>query len=240
MDITKLIHGDCLDEIFLLPKHSVDLILTDLPYGVTQNHWDTILPLDVMWEAFKHILKLDGRVVLTATQPFTSKLIISNLKEFKYDLIWEKSISSGQLNVSKMPMRSHEHILVFYDKFNTYNEQKTSGLPYSIDRKKSYIDGCYNKQKTSQKTNTGYRHARSVIKISNPRVAGGLPTQKPVELMSYLVKTFSNENDVVLDCCMGTGTTGAACIKNNRAFIGIELNKNYFDVAEERLIKLLK
>ena len=234
----KLINGECVTEMLKLPDHEVDLILVDLPYGTTKNKWDIIIPFQDLWNAFKFVLKKEGRIVLTAAQPFASQLIMSNPSLFKYDLIWEKTISSGQLNVSKMPLRNHEHILVFYNKFTTYNEQKTEGIPYKISRKGTYMEGCYNDQKASIKDNTGYRHAKSVIKVSNPRVKGGHPTQKPLELMTYLIKTFSNKGDLVLDCCMGSGTTGEACIITGRNFIGIELDNYYFNFAENRLSEL--
>ena len=158
--------------------------------------------------------------------------MMSNIDMFKYDIIWEKTINSGQLNVKKMPLRSHENILIFYNKNRTYNEQKTKGEPYKIKRTDTTGDG-YGGQKGSEKNNEGYRHARSVIKISNPRKKGGHPTQKPVELMEYLIKAYTNEGDTVLDCCMGCGSTGIAAVKNNRKFIGIEMEKKYFDVASK-------
>lgn len=234
----QLINGECLEEMFSLPKNTIDLILVDLPYGTTKNKWDVIIPFVDMWLAFEHVLKEEGRVVLTAAQPFASQLIMSNPSLFKYDLIWEKTLASGQLNVKKMPLRTHEYILIFYKKFNTYNEQKTEGIPYKISRKGDYSEGCYNGQKASIKNNTGYRHAKSVIKVPNPRIKGGHPTQKPLALMVYLINTFSNKGDLVLDCCMGSGTTGEACIATGRRFVGIELDTNYFNVAKDRLSQL--
>ena len=232
--MAKLINGDCMEEMGKIPEHSINAIITDLPYGVSKNNWDTTLDLDKMWKLFKRILCKDGIVILTASGKFTAKLMMSNISMFKYDLIWEKTINSGQLNVKKMPLRSHENILIFYNKNKTYNEQKTKGKPYKIKRKDTTGDG-YGNQTESNKDNTGYRHARSVIKISNPRIKGGHPTEKPVELMEYLVKTYTNEKDTVLDCCMGCGSTGIASLKNNRNFIGIELEKKYFDKSHEKI-----
>jgi site-specific DNA-methyltransferase (adenine-specific) len=190
-----------------------------------------------MWAQFNRVIKDDGIVVLTATQPFTSKLILSNIEDFKYEIIWEKTIGSGQLNIKKQPLRIHESILVFYKKPGTYNEQKTEGKPYAIKRKiKSKGEG-YGKQKNSSKINDGFRHAKSIIKISNPRVKNGHPTQKPLELMIRLIKTYSNKNDNVLDCCMGSGTTGIAAIGLERNFIGIELDETYFITAMRRIMK---
>lgn len=231
----NLINGECLAEMAKIKDHSIDMILVDLPYGTTQNKWDEIIPFDKMWEQFDRIIKENGVVVLTATQPFTSKLIMSNVDNFKYDIIWEKTISSGQLNVKRQPLRNHESVLVFFKKQPTYNEQKTKGEPYSINRKANYADGNYGKQKDNSKVNDGYRHAKSVLKISNPRIKGGHPTQKPLELMEILIKMYTNPGDTVLDCCMGSGTTGVAAKKLDRNFIGIELDETYFKKASARI-----
>ncbi len=231
----KLFNGDCLQIMPSIESKSVNMILCDLPYGVTKNKWDVIINLSDLWKEYERIIKDNGAIVLTATQPFTSQLVVSNLKMFKYDLVWEKTISSNQLNIKTQPLRSHESILVFYNKPPIYNEQKTVGTPYSIKRTANYNDGNYNKQKPSEKMNNGFRHAKSVIKISNPRIKGGHPTQKPVELLEYLIKTYTNEGDLVVDNCMGSGSTGVACKNLNRDFIGIELNEKYFNSAKELL-----
>ncbi len=236
-DIT-IIHGDCLkvmpDKIL---DESINMILVDLPYGITQNKWDIIIPFDKMWEQYHRIIKPNGAMVFTATQPFASQLVVSNIKLFRYDIIWEKTINSGQMNVNNQPLRSHESILVFYKKLPTYNEQKTEGTPYEIHRTGKYNPGSYNPQQPSTKINDGFRHARSVIKISNPRIKGGHPTQKPIKLLEYLVKIYTNEGDVVLDSCMGMGSTGIACLNLKRKFIGIELDEEYFKKAEKILNK---
>lgn len=226
-----LIFGDAIENMAKLKEKSIDLILVDLPYGVTNNKWDVIIPFDEMWEQFNRIKKNNAAMVLTATQPFASMLVMSNLKQFKYDVIWEKTICSGQLNVKHRPLRAHESILVFYDKIPTYNEQKTEGKPYKIKREGNDTENCYCRQKASEKDNEGFRHAKSVVKIPNQRIKGGHPTQKPVALLEMLIKTFSNENDIVLDCCMGSGSTGVAAMNLNRKFIGIEKELNYFDMA---------
>jgi site-specific DNA-methyltransferase (adenine-specific) len=231
----KLMNGDCLVEMKNIPDKSIPLVCVDLPYGTTQNKWDEIIPFDKMWDEINRVMKEDGVAVFTATQPFTSKLIMSNIKDFKYEIIWEKTIGSGQLNIKRQPLRIHESILVFYKKFGTYNEQKTEGKPYTINRTVVSKGEGYGKQTDSSKKNDGFRHAKTVIKISNPRIKGGHPTQKPVELMEYLIKTFSNENDVILDFCMGSGTTGVAAVNLKRRFIGIELDENYFDLAKKRI-----
>jgi site-specific DNA-methyltransferase (adenine-specific) len=232
---TRLFKGDCLEVMGRFAAKSTRLICVDLPYGTTQNKWDAVIPFDKMWSAFDRILKDDGIVVLTAAQPFTSKLVMSNLDNFKYEIIWEKTIGSGQLNIKRQPLRVHESVLVFYKEPGTYNEQKTVGEPYKITRKLKANGEGYGKQTDSSKENDGFRHAKSVIKISNPRIKGGHPTQKPLELMEYIIKTFSNENDVVLDCCMGSGTTGVAAVNLKRKFVGIELDETYFNSAKARI-----
>lgn len=234
-DTLHLINGDCLKEMKNIPDKSIHLICVDLPYGTTQNKWDAIIPFDKMWEEFNRVLTDDGTIVLTAAQPFSSKLIMSNIANFKYEIIWEKTIGSGQLNIKRQPLRVHESILIFYKNFGTYNEQKTEGKPYKIKRKVKSKGEGYGKQTDSEKTNDGFRHARSVIKVANPRIKGGHPTQKPVELMEYLVKAFSNPGDSVLDCCMGSGTTGVAAVNLGRKFIGMELDQDYFDQAKKRI-----
>lgn len=230
-----LIHGECLVEMSKIPPRSIDMILCDLPYGTTNNKWDVVIPLDRLWEQYCRIIKDNGVIVLTAAQPFTSQLVCSNPKMFKYDLVWEKTVSSNQLNVKIQPLRSHESILVFYSKPPTYNEQLTEGEPYRINRAAKYTEGNYHKQKPSKKVNTGYRHARSVIRVSNPRIKGGHPTEKPVELLEYLIKTYTNPGDVVLDNCMGCGSTGVACRNLERKFIGIELDSKYFTCAQKKI-----
>jgi site-specific DNA-methyltransferase (adenine-specific) len=229
-----LYRGDCLDVLPLLEGNTVDLIVVDLPYGTTQNKWDVIIPFEPMWCCIKHVLKSNGTMVCTAAQPFTSQLILSNPDWFKYDLVWEKTIGSGQLNINRQPLRLHESIVVFYDKFGTYNEQKTKGEPYHIDRRTSGFEGNYGKQRDHTKVNDGFRHARSVIKISNPRIKNGHKTEKPIELMEHIIKTYSNEGDTVLDFTMGRGTTGIACVKLKRNFIGIELSMEWYERTLER------
>lgn len=231
----ELWKGDCLVEMKRIIHKTIDLIVVDLPYGTTKNKWDAIIPFDQMWAEFNRVLKDDGVVVLTAAQPFTSKLVMSNLDNFKYEIIWEKTVGSGQLNIKRQPLRVHESVLVFYKQFKTYNEQKTAGEPYNINRKINFKGESYGKQTDSHKENTGFRHARSVIKISNPRIKGGHTTQKPLELMEYVIKTYSNKGDVVLDCCMGSGTTGVAAKNLKRRFIGIEIDNYWFNKAQQRI-----
>jgi len=232
----EIYNGDCISEMKKIKDKSVDMIATDLPYGTTKNKWDVIIPFEEMWAEFYRICKDNANMVFTASQPFTSLLISSNIKNFKYEIIWNKTLGSGQLNINRQPLKVHESILVFYKEFGTYNEQKTIGTPYKITRKLSkYGTTNYNTQDDHECINNGERRAKSVITISNPRIKGGHPTQKPVELMDYIIKTYSNEGDVVLDPTMGTGTTGVSAIKNKRSFIGIEKDEKYFSVAGERL-----
>jgi site-specific DNA-methyltransferase (adenine-specific) len=230
-----LIHGEALEEMAKMPDNYIDLLCVDLPYGITNNKWDCLIPLQPMWDQFNRVVKINGAMIFTAAQPFASLLITSNIANFKYDLIWEKTVASGQLNCGHQPLRVHESILVFYRKIPTYNEARTLGTPYQIHRPANYAEGSYNSQKPNTKVNDGYRHARSVIQISNPRTKGGHPTQKPVALMSYLIGVYSNPGDVVLDCCMGSGTTGQSCAELDRKFIGIELDERWFHAADERI-----
>lgn len=230
----SLYNDDAFDIMKHLANQSIDLICVDLPYGITQNKWDSILPLNPLWNEFNRIIKDYGAIVLTATLPFAAQLVYSNQKYFRYDWVWEKTVGSGQLNVARGPLRMHELILVFYKKTSTYNEQKTTGTPYKITRK-IVENANYGLQKENSKVNVGFRHAKSVIKIANPRIKGGHPTQKPLELMEYLIKVYSNPGDIVLDCCMGSGTTGVAAKKLGRQFLGIEIDRTYFAAAERRI-----
>lgn len=235
----ELIKGESLYQMSKLENSSIDLICVDLPYGSTKNKWDKVIPVYDMWDLFHEKSKDNAAIVLTATEPFASLLRLTNLRHYKYDIIWEKTIASGQLNVGHQPLRIHENILVFYKNKPTYNEQKTTGKPYKIKRSGSYGENGYNSQKASEKDNDGFRHANSIMKVSNPRVKDGHTTQKPVELMERLIKTYSNEGDLVLDCCMGSGTTGVAAIKNNRKFIGIDCLDSFIVKAKERIDKLI-
>lgn len=240
----KLVQGDCLEVLKTLDANSVDLIACDLPYGITNNKWDEVISLEKLWPEYERVLAKNGVVVLTSKQPFTSMLIVSSNQyckelKFRYDIIWQKTIGSGQLNIKNQPLRTHEDILIFTKGNSTYNPQFSIGKPYKINRKMSkYKEGNYNKQKIHTSENNGFRHPKSVITISNPRIKGGHPTQKPLELMDYLIKTYSNEGDIVLDNCMGSGTTGVSCVNNNRNFIGIEKDEKYFAISLKRIKEL--
>ena len=233
--INKIYNEDCLVGMKRIPDGSVDMILCDLPYGTTQCKWDAVIPFDKLWEQYERVIKPNGAIVLTSAQPFTSFLITSNPKLFKYEWIWEKTISSGQLNVSHQPLRAHESVLVFYAKKPTYNEQLVSGEPYSVKRKVSFEGPGYGAQLESSKENTGYRHARTVLKVPNPRIKGGHPTQKPVALFEYLIKTYTNPGETVLDNCIGSGTTAVAALNTGRKFIGFEKDPKYHASAAARV-----
>ena len=233
----ELIQGDCLEIMKNIPSASVDMILCDLPYGTTRNKWDTCLNLGKLWEQYKRIIKDNGAIVLFSQMPFTAALVMSNPKMFRYEWIAEKSLATGFLNAKRMPMKAHENILVFYKKLPTYNAQMTKGKPYSITRRD--IGGQYLHNFESIETkNEGTRCPRDVLRdLWQPYCGGKMyhPTQKPVPLLEYLIKTYTNEGDTVLDNCMGSGSTGVACVNTKRDFIGVELDENYFDIARRRI-----
>jgi site-specific DNA-methyltransferase (adenine-specific) len=230
--------GDCLELMKDLPNESIDMILADLPYGTTQNKWDVIIPLDKLWEQYERIIKENGMICLTSAEPFTSTLITSNKKMFKYDLIWDKKLSSGFLNAKRMPLRRHEQILCFYKKLPTYNpEMVTRGKvrKKGITTETGKHTSNYGEFKNSVVENNEY-YPTSIIEVSNANRKDKLhPTEKPVALLEYLIKTYTNENEIVLDNTMGSGTTGVACVNTNRGFIGMELDDKYFEIAKARI-----
>ena len=228
----NLMQGDCLERMKEIPDGSVDMILTDPPYGTTNCKWDSIIPLEQMWSHLKRVIKPNGAIVLTAAQPFTSVLVCSNLKQFKYEWVWQKESGTGMLNAKKQPLRDSESVLVFYKKQATYNPQFTKGKPYTV--KKGSDSQLYNKSENVVTVNTGKRYPKTVQKFNRDR-GSFHPTQKPVALMEYLIKTYTNENQTILDFTMGSGSTGVACVNTNRNFIGIELDENYFNIASERI-----
>jgi len=232
---SALFQGDCLDIMPLIPDKSVQLILADLPYGTTACKWDSILDLNLLWKQYKRIIKDNGAIVLTASQPFTTKLISSNYEMFRYEWIWEKTLFSNFALVKKQPAKLHENILVFYKKQPIYNPQMQEGKPYTDKPRKrtmGIIDDAIGIKKAIE--NKGERYPSSVQKYSNGNNGTKHPTQKPLELMKYLIKTYSNENDMVLDNTMGSGTTCLAAKELNRKFIGIEKEANYYEIACRR------
>lgn len=227
-----LLHGDCLELMPTIADQSIDLILCDLPYAVTQNSWDSLIPVEPLWREYKRLIKSGGAIVLTAQQPFSSLLVASNITQFRYSLVWEKSNPTGFLNANRMPLRCHEDILVFYDKLPTYNPQKTTGhAPYrTTTGQRSSNYGNYNQIDT---TSAGDRHPRSVIKVKNER--GLHPTQKPVKLMEWIIRTYTNPGETVLDNCIGSGTTAIAALRSGRQWIGIEREAQYVEAARLRI-----
>lgn len=233
----QLFKGDCLEVMKDISDGSVDMILCDLPYGTTQNKWDSVIPLDKLWDEYKRILKNDGVVVLTSQGIFTAKLILSNEKWFKYKLVWEKSKATNFLNAKKQPLRKHEDICVFYNKQPKYNPQMTEGEPYDKGVRKNQLTGSYGDFKPVRVRSEGLRYPTDIIYFKTAESEGKVyhPTQKPVKLLEYLIKTYSNEGETVLDSTMGSGSTGEACLNTERNFIGIEQDEKYFEIAYNRL-----
>nr|DAH09993.1 MAG TPA: adenine-specific methyltransferase [Caudoviricetes sp.] len=234
----NLMHGDCLELMKTIDDKSVDMVLCDLPYGCTAaREWDNVIPFKPLWEQYNRIIKDNGAVVLFGIEPFSSELRVSNLKNYRYDWIWKKNRGTGFLTANKLPMRSHEIISVFYKKLPQYNIQKRSGFkPYSRVRK-SARNTVYQNYKCITSTYVdGERYPTSILEFPCVNQKDRMhPTQKPVELLEYLVRTYTNENDIVLDNCMGSGSTGVACKNLNRGFIGIEKDDNYFNIAKNRI-----
>ena len=245
----KLYNGDCLEVMKQIPDKSVDMILCDLPYGTTACKWDTIIPFEPLWEQYNRIIKDNGAIVLTASQPFTSALVMSNPKMFKYEWIWQKAVGSNFATTKYMPMKEHESVLVFGKQMPKYfpikQERAESGksrLKYGHSGSKTgEANGTMEfKGFTPETYDKNLRCPSSVQFFNNREACRGLhPTQKPVKLMEYLIKTYTSENDIVLDNCMGSGTAGVACKNTNRNFIGIELDEKYFNIAKDRIEGML-
>lgn len=239
----QIILGDAIKEMSKLENDSIDMILCDLPYGTTQCSWDTIIPFEDLWREYERIIKPNGAIVLTASHPFTSNLVMSNPKLFKYSLVWEKSKSTGYLNSKKMPMRSHEDILVFYKKPPTYNPQMVKGDPYDKGKANRPTD-VYGKQvgEIHVKNDTGLRYPRSVQYFKTAESEGVVyhPTQKPISLMEWLIKTFTNEGETVLDNCVGSGTTAIAALRTNRKCIVIDMDEKFIEITKNRVAQELE
>lgn len=240
----KVIHGDCLEEMPRIPDKSVDMILCDLPYGTTVCKWDTVIPFKPLWEQYKRVIKDNGAIVLTASQPFTSALVMSNAEMFKYEWIWEKSKASNFLLARKQPLKAHESILVFSKGKPPYYPQYTEGKPYSGKKragKKGSNSDVVNNVPNPQFRNgspNGKRLPRTVqyFKTAECEGASMHPTQKPIALFEYLIKTYTSEGDLVLDNSAGSGTTGIACQNTKRDFILIEKEQKYIDIIKKRLV----
>lgn len=239
----NLINGDCLNVLPTIPDKSIDMILCDLPYGCLNKSnpsakWDTIIPFERLWEQYNRIIKDNGAIVLTASGMFTAKLMMSNPKLWRYNLVWKKANRvSGFLNANRQPLRNHEDICVFFKKQPTYNPQMTIG-PKNHKRgagAHKNKQSCYGKFKDLPTVITNEKYPLSVIDIDKEHPQSFHPTQKPVALMEWLIKTYTNEGEVVLDNCMGSGSAGLACVKCGRGFIGIEMKQEYFEIAKERI-----
>ena len=234
----NLILGDCLKEMQNIPDGSVDMILCDPPYGTTACKWDSIIPFEPMWEQLNRIIKPNGAICLFGSEPFSSALRMSNIKNFKYDWIWEKTLASNFSLCKKQPNKKHEIISVFYKLQPTYNPQMETGKPYKDKARKRTVSVHGGKESVkSPICNNGTRYPSSVQKFSNGNNGNVHPTQKPVPLLEYLIRTYTNEGETVLDFTMGSGSTGVACVNTGRNFIGIELDEKYFNIAKERIDK---
>lgn len=258
MNIIQLLHGDCIEQMKKIPDNSVDMILCDLPYGITaRNKWDVIISPDQLWNQYTRIAKSNAAIVLFGKQPFTSMMVMSNPKLYKYNLVWRKNLKTGNLNARKMPMGAYEDIMVFYNKPPIYNPQKIprtyqvpSGNKFNSQttnygkQRKEYVDRQSDWLMPDDVIDYEDGYALDAIDLENEMLyvkcvhnsSGKLhPTQKPVELLEWLIRTYTNDDGVVLDNCMGSGSTGIACINNNRSFIGIELDEKYFNIAKKRI-----
>lgn len=232
----NLHNADCFDIFPLIGDGEVDLVLADIPYGTTQCKWDSVLDLQMMWEHLYRIAKPSAAIILFSAQPFTSVLVASNLRDWRTEWVWEKGNATGFLNAKKQPLRAHENIEVFYRRQPTYNPQMTEGHERKTSKRKGVNSECYGKALTLTEYDSTKRYPRDVQFFSSDKQKGNFhPTQKPVSLMRYLIETYSNAGETVLDFTMGSGTTGVACMDTNRNFIGIEKDKEIYRVACTRM-----
>lgn len=238
----QLYNGDCIKAMQdQIKDESVDMILCDLPYGTTKNKWDAVIPFADLWKQYERVIKLHGAIVLFSQQPFTAELIMSNKKLFRYEWIWQKANATGFLNAKKMPMKCHENILVFYKKLPTYSPQMRIGFkPYKIKSGKQSKN--YGDQVSVETVSNGDRYPIDIIQFAGVNMMDGAktehPTQKPVDLLMYLIRTYSKGGDVILDNCMGSGSTGVACMATGRNFIGIEKDEKYYSIAQDRISRV--
>lgn len=234
----ELWQGECLELMQDIPNASIDMIFTDLPYQTTQNSWDCMIDVNKLWKEYNRIIKKNGCIALWAQAPFSYVLAMSNLKNFRYEWVVEKTKATGHLNAKKMPMKAHENVLIFYQHLPCYNPQMTTGHTPVHNYTKHTSDGtCYGKTKTGiSGGGSTIRYPRDVLQFQWDTQKSKLhPTQKPILACEYFIKTYTNQNDTVLDSCMGSGTCGVAALNLNRRFIGIELDEGYFEIAKERL-----
>jgi site-specific DNA-methyltransferase (adenine-specific) len=245
----QLINGDCLEEMAKLPESSIDLVLTDPPYGTTACKWDTVIPFEPLWAAYKRICKKNAAIVLFGSEPFSSVMRVSNPLMYRYDWVWDKVKAGNFVLGNKMPLKTHENVSVFYSNLPTYNPQKTDAVKKRSENPLTHV--AVNNSQTAQtasgvvKYGTSYEQGKllpvSIQTFSKDNYGKNIlhPTQKPVALMEYLIRTYTNEGETVLDNTMGSGTTGVACKNTNRNFIGIELDKGYFDIASKRIAETI-
>jgi len=228
--LNKIIEGDCLDVMPKIPDKSIDMILSDLPYGTTQNEWDSVIPLDKLWEEYERIIKDNGVIALTSQGAFTAKLISSNYKLFQYKIVWIKSKATNFLNAKKQPLRKHEDICIFYKKQSPYNPQMSKGNPYDKGYRKEQFTGSYGLFKSTHVKSEGERYPTDVVYFSTAESEGKVfhPTQKPVALGRYLIRTYTKPNAIVLDNACGSGSFLVSAVLEGRNYIGIELNKEVF------------
>jgi len=237
LELDKIYNMDCIEGMKQIDDNSIDMILCDLPYGKTEYSWDKKLSLTMLWEQYKRIIKNKSAIVLLSAQPFTSELVNSNKDWFRYELIWDKVNSyMNYPHANKMPLQRHENILVFYKRLPTYNPQFSKGKPYKATRTggNKHLEG--DRLKLSNGKNKGIRFPYSIISFKS-NIKKEIGTQKPLKLFEYLIKTYSNEGDLILDNCMGSGTTAIACKLLNRHFIGFEINEEHYNVAMYRLLE---
>lgn len=244
IELNNIYNMDCLEGMKQIPDATVDAIICDLPFGTTKNPWDSVIPLDALWEQYKRIVKQRGAIVLFSQQPFSAALIMSNPTMFKYEWIWEKDNGTGHLNSKFAPMKKHENILVFSksaacfvknaDDAMFYHPQKVAGKPYTqkSGRPSNNYDAANCHSVVTE--NKGERYPTDILKFNRDKDKIH-PTQKPVELIRYLIRTYSNPGEVILDNCMGSGTTAIAAMRERRSYIGFELNREYFDKAQQRI-----
>jgi site-specific DNA-methyltransferase (adenine-specific) len=242
--INKIINGDCLEIMPLIPEKTVDCIICDLPYGQTKFDWDIVISFDKLWEQYERIIKDNGAILLFGKQPFTSDLVNSNRKLFRYELIWEKTRASNSMQVCKQPSAIHENIEVFYKRQPVYNDLKFKVDEKYIDKRKSINDSFYHSghhkgSVMKRKADDGYRHPQSILPFNSVWKKGMHPTEKPVELLEWLIKSYTNEGDIVLDNCSGSGSLAEACIKTNRKFICIEKKYNFWKSSIDRIKPLI-
>lgn len=236
MSFIRLIHGDYLEQMKNIGAGTVDMVLADLPYGTTMCKWDSIIPFEPMWEQIERITTDNAAILLFAAAPFDKVLACSNLKLFRHEWIWEKPAATGFFNAKKMPLKAHENVLVFYKSLPTYNPQKTTGHERKTSKAKRKQSECYGKEFGITNYDSTERYPRSVISFSSDKRYNNLhPTQKPVALCEYLISTYTNQGDMVLDFCMGSGTSGVAAKNLQRDFTGIEQDNSYYAIAEDRI-----